>query len=166
MNKNIITLTGFMGCGKTYTSKILAREIGYKLIDTDAEIVARQGRYISQIIKEEGESAFREIERKVISDLLKEDFLVLSVGGGAILHNADLLMQNSTVVFLDTDFDLCYDRIKNDKGRPLAFGKSKEQVFELYSKRLPVYQKNCHLSIKNVDGSESIKKIKEFLKTY
>jgi len=166
MNKNIITLTGFMGCGKTYTSKILAREIGYKLIDTDAEIVARQGKPISQIMKEVGESGFREIEKNVIANLLQHDFLVLSVGGGAILHNADLLMENSTVIFLDTPFDLCYDRIKNDKRRPLVFGKSKEQVFELYSKRLPVYQQNCHLSFKNIDGSETVKKIKEFLKTY
>ena len=166
MNKKIITLTGFMGCGKTYLATILAREIGYKLIDTDAEIVKRQGKYIPQMMKESGESGFRQIERQVIADLLNEDFLVLSVGGGAILHNADLLMQNSTVVFLDTPFDLCYNRIKNDKNRPLAFNKSHEQVFQLYSKRLPVYQQNCHLSIKNVDGSESAKKIKEFLKTY
>lgn len=166
MNKNIITLTGFMGCGKTYVANILAREIGYKLIDTDAEIVRRQGKNIPQIIKEVGESGFRQIERQVIADLLKEDFLVLSVGGGAILHNADLLMQQSTVVFLDTPFELCFNRIKNDKNRPLAFGKSQEEVFVLYSKRLPVYQQNCHLAIKNPDGSEGVKKIKEFLKTY
>ena len=164
MNKNIITLTGFMGCGKSYAAKILAREIGYKLIDTDAEIVKRQGKSIPQIMKETGEKGFRQIERDVIADLLGCDFLVLSVGGGAILHNADLLVQGSTVVFLDTDFEICYNRIKNDKNRPLAFGKSKEQVFEIYQSRIDCYKTNCHIAIKNDDGNVTVKKIKDFLK--
>ena len=166
MNKNIITLTGFMGSGKSYISKILARELGYKLIDTDEQIVKNQGKSIPQIMSEVGEQGFRQIEKEVIADLLNYDFLVLSVGGGAILHNADLLMNGSTVVFLDTDFKVCYERIKNDKNRPLAFGKTYDQVFDIYSQRLEKYQKNCHLSIKNDDGNQIVKKIKEFLKNY
>ena len=145
MNKNIITLTGFMGSGKSYVAQILARELGYKLVDTDSEIVKRQGKKIPQIMSEVGEQGFRQIEKEVIADLLKYDFLVLSVGGGAILHNADLLVSGSTVVFLDTDFDVCYNRIKNDKNRPLAFGRTRDQVFEIYSQRYDIYKKNCHL---------------------
>ena len=166
MNKKIITLTGFMGCGKSFVSQILAKEIGYQVIDTDAYIVAKHGKDIPQIMAETGESGFRQAERQAIADLLDRDFLVLSVGGGAILHNADLLVKNSTVIFLDIPFETCYERIKNDKNRPLVFGKSKQQVFELYSKRLPVYQQNCHLSVSNIDVNETVKKIKEFLKTY
>ena len=166
MNKKIITLTGFMGCGKSYISKILARELGYNLIDADAQIVKSQGKSIPQIMSEVGEHGFRQIEKEVISNLLKQDFLVLSAGGGAILHNADLLLEGSTVVFLDTDFDVCYNRIKNDKNRPLAFGKTREQVFDIYSKRIEIYQKNCHFSVKNDDAYQTVKKIKEFLKNY
>ena len=166
MNKRIITLTGFMGSGKSYISRILARELGYKLIDTDNEIVKKQGKSIPQIMSEEGEQGFRQIEKEVIADLLRNDFVVLSVGGGAILHNADLLMDGSAVIFLDTDFDTCYNRIKDDKNRPLAFGKTREQVFDIYSQRLEKYQKNCHISIKNNDASQIVKKIKEFLQNY
>ncbi len=166
MNKNIITLTGFMGSGKSYMGRILARELGYNLVDTDSEIVKRQGKTIPQIMSEVGESDFRQIEKQVIADLLKNDFLVLSVGGGAILHNADLLMTGSTVIFLDTDFDLCYQRIKNDKNRPLAFGKTRDQVFDIYKQRIDIYQKNCHLSLKNNDSHQKIKIVKEFLKNY
>jgi len=166
MNKNIITLTGFMGSGKSYVSQILAREIGYKLVDSDAEIVRRQKKYIPQIMREVGEEGFRKIEREVLQDLLSHDFLVLSVGGGAIIKNHDLLMDKSTVIFLDTDFDVCYNRIKNDKNRPLAYKKTRDQVFEVYSKRLPVYQKNCHFAVRHEDGAQTVKKIKEFLKSY
>ena len=166
MNKNIITLTGFMGSGKSYISKILARELGYKLIDTDEQIVKNQGKSIPQIMSEVGEQGFRQIEKDVITNLLKQDFLVLSVGGGAILHNADLLMDGSTVVFLNMDFDVCFNRIKNDKNRPLAFGKTREQVFDIYSKRIDIYQKNCHFSTQDQDSTQIVKKIKEFLKSY
>lgn len=166
MNKNIITLTGFMGSGKSYTARILARELGCNFVDTDREIVKRQGKNIPQIMSEVGESGFRQIEKEVITDLLKNDFLVLSVGGGAILHNADLLMSESTVIFLNTDFDVCYERIKNDKNRPLAYGKTREQVFDIYKQRLDVYQKNCHLSVKSNDSHQNLKIVKEFLKNY
>ncbi len=163
MNKRIITLTGFMGSGKTYVSKILAREIGYGIIDSDAEIERRAGKSIPQIMKEEGEAGFRALEQQVLKDILSGEFFVLSAGGGAVLKNADLLLKNSTVVFLDTDFAKCYERIKNDRHRPLARGKSKKELFELYKSRYETYKVNCHLHVKNEDATETVKKIKEFL---
>lgn len=163
MNKNIVTLTGFMGCGKTYVSKILAREIGYGIIDSDAEIEKRAGKSIPQIMDEVGEKGFRDMERKVLESILSNDFLVLSAGGGAVIHNADLLMSSSTVVFLDTDFDKCYERIKNDPNRPLVRNKSKAEVFDLYKKRYDIYRANCHLMVKHEDATVTVKKIKEFL---
>lgn len=163
MNKNIVTLTGFMGCGKTYVSKILAREIGYGIIDSDAEIEKRAGKSIPQIMDEVGEKGFRDMERKVLESILSNDFLVLSAGGGAVIHNADLLMSSSTVVFLDTDFDKCYERIKNDPNRPLVRNKSKAEVFDLYKKRYDIYRANCHLAVKHEDATVTVKKIKEFL---
>ena len=148
MNKKIITLTGFMGCGKTYVSKILAREIGYGIIDSDAEIERRAGKSIPQIMAEEGEAGFRLAERRALEDILK---------------NADLLMSRTTVVFLDTDFDKCYGRIKNDRNRPLAAGKSRDEIFRLYRERYEIYRTNCHFSVKHEDAAITVKKIKEFL---
>lgn len=163
MNKKIITLTGFMGCGKTYVSKILAREIGYGIIDSDAEIERRAGKSIPQIMAEEGEAGFRLAERCALEDILSGEFFVLSAGGGAILKNADLLMSRTTVVFLDTDFDKCYGRIKNDRNRPLAAGKSRDEIFRLYRERYEIYRTNCHFSVKHEDAAITVKKIKEFL---
>ena len=166
MNKNIITLTGFMGCGKSYAGRVLARETGFNLIDSDAEIERRQGKTIPQIMSEVGEQGFRKIETEVLTELLQHDFTVLSVGGGAIIHNAKLLCDGSTVFFLDTDFEKCYARIKNDVNRPLVYGKSKDEVFALYKSRIEIYKNNCHFALKNQDSGESAKKIKEIIKNY
>ena len=166
MNKNIITLIGFMGCGKSYTGRILARELGYNLVDSDAEIERRQNKTIPQIMSETGEQGFRKIETEVLKDLLQHDFTVLSVGGGAVLNNGKLLNDGSTVFFLDTDFEKCYDRIKNDANRPLVYGKSKDEVLALYSGRMDIYKNNCHFVVKSEDSAESVKKIKEILKNY
>lgn len=163
MNDKIITLTGFMGCGKTFVSKILARELGYQLVDSDAEIEKRQGKPIKCIMEEVGESGFRQIETQVLCDVLSQEFLVLSAGGGAVIFNAQMLLEKSTVIFLDTPFDKCYDRIKNDVLRPLVHGKTKDEVFALYQKRYDVYAKNCHFAFKNEDSAQTAKKIKEFL---
>lgn len=166
MNKNIITLTGFMGCGKSFAGRILARELGYNLVDSDAEIERRQGKSIPQIMSEAGEQGFRKIETEVIEELLQHDFTVLSAGGGAVIYNSKLLNDGSVVFFLDTDFEKCYDRIKNDANRPLVFGKSKDEVFALYKKRIDIYKNNCHFAVKGEDSVECVKKIKEILKNY
>lgn len=166
MNKNIITLTGFMGCGKSFVGRILSRELGFNLVDSDAEIERRHQKSIAQIMREVGEQGFRKIETDVLTELLKLDFTVISSGGGAIMNNSQLLQNGSVVVFLDTDFEICYDRIKNDANRPLVYKKSKDEVLALYDSRINFYKDNCHLTVKNENCAESIKKIKEFLKNY
>ena len=52
-------LVGFMASGKTTIGRALAQELGWPFIDIDTEIEAREGRAISQIFLERGESRFR-----------------------------------------------------------------------------------------------------------
>ena len=78
--KNII-LTGFMGTGKTTVGKLLALQLGYEFIDTDALIQERQGRAISDIFLESGETAFRQMEADLAQELGQRQGLVISTGG-------------------------------------------------------------------------------------
>ena len=57
-----ISLTGFMGCGKSSTGRALAERLGARFMDLDAEIVARDGRTIPEIFREGGEAAFRHVQ--------------------------------------------------------------------------------------------------------
>ena len=66
--KNII-LCGFMGSGKTTLAKGLSEALGMPLIDTDEEIVRRQGRAVADIFASDGEAFFRELETELIKEL-------------------------------------------------------------------------------------------------
>lgn len=66
--KNIV-LFGFMGCGKTTVGALLAQKAGLSLLDTDQYLEQKYGRRIPEIFAQDGEEAFRRMEREVCADL-------------------------------------------------------------------------------------------------
>lgn len=143
-NKNII-LIGYMGCGKTTVGKNLARITGYTFSDTDELIEKQQGRTISEIFAADGEEAFREMETKLLEQLIleKSTQLVLSTGGGMPLRekNRKLLAELGTVIYLQTKPQTVYDRIKDDTKRPLLQCEDPlARIHEMLAARGPVYE--------------------------
>ena len=51
------------------------------------------------------------------------------------------------VVFIDTDFDTCYDRIKDDPHRPIAASSTREQLLARFEDRKPKYQAHSHFAV-------------------
>ena len=81
--KMIISLTGFMVCGKSSTGRELAARPGVRLVDLDAEIVARSGRAIPEIFRESSEAAFRAVELETLRTVLDE---ADAAGGDTVLE--------------------------------------------------------------------------------
>ena len=81
-----IFLTGFSGTGKSQVGRIVARLLGWSFLDTDEEIAKRTGKTVEAIFRDEGEKAFREIERIVVSESCLRERQVISTGGGASLQ--------------------------------------------------------------------------------
>ena len=138
-----IVITGFMGCGKSNVARALARRRNLPMIDLDQTITARTGRTPAQLIREEGEPAFRAIESEALSEILsKAGAGVIALGGGAWIQqtNRDLIDQYSCIsVWLDVPFEVCWARIETSaEDRPL--GSNKGEAFELYERRKPVYE--------------------------
>ncbi|MEK9502876.1 shikimate kinase [Gaopeijia maritima] len=77
-----VVLVGFMASGKTTVGAALARRLGWRLIDIDAELVAREGRSVQEIFAAEGEAAFRGLEARAVRDALDEREVVVVPGGG------------------------------------------------------------------------------------
>ena len=97
--RNII-LVGFMASGKSVVGEALSRLAGMPLVDADAEVARRGGRPIPQIFQEDGEAAFRDLERRVIADLCAGAGQVIAAGGGAFVDpDSRALMLASGVVF-------------------------------------------------------------------
>jgi shikimate kinase len=131
-----VVLIGPPAAGKTRVGKRLARRLGVTFIDTDAVIVARYGP-ISGIFAQQGESAFRAIERDVVAEALQLGGVV-SFGGGAVLDprtQADL--GDAHVVLLTVSPEAVAARITDGK-RPLV--QDIDSWRELAEKRLPLYE--------------------------
>jgi shikimate kinase len=143
MNDKVIVLVGFMGCGKTAVAKELSGLLKKRCVDLDARIQDREGRSPAQIIKDDGEPAFRATETKTLRALLdSEDAEVIALGGGAwpIAVNRELVGSvDSIAIWLDTPFDICWQRIEWDSAsRPMA--PSRTDAEKLFSERIPFYR--------------------------
>jgi shikimate kinase len=131
-----------MACGKTEVARTVASELHLKMVDLDAEITSSENRSPAELIREEGEHAFRNIETTMLQRVLERgDANVIALGGGAWIQSENrrlLASKNARIIWLDTPFEVCWSRIESSsEDRPL--GTSKEQASELYKQRYPVY---------------------------
>ncbi|HEX5708857.1 MAG TPA: shikimate kinase [Pyrinomonadaceae bacterium] len=141
-----VVIVGFMCAGKTNVARELARRLGCAWADMDERIAARAGRTPRELIEEEGEEAFREVETRVLAELLGDDegARVVAAGGGTwtLERNRALLARHGCLsVWLDAPFELCWQRIEREGGaasRPLA--RDAASARRLYDERLPVYR--------------------------
>lgn len=143
MGTKQIVIIGFMGTGKTTVAQELARQLDRQVVDLDTVITQRELRGPKEIIEQDGENSFREIEAKLLREvLLAGDTCVIAVGGGAwtIAENRKLIAeQRALTVWLDAPFELCWKRISHGpEARPLA--PSYEIAAKLYNVRRPLYE--------------------------
>ncbi len=132
-------LIGFMGAGKSTVGKLVAELLGVDFVDADEEIVRVVGRSIPEIFAEDGAPAFRDIERRVVLDLLTRGGVV-SLGGGAVMTTAiaDALAEHR-VVYLSIDPAEGYARAQGSD-RPLLAGEDPETRYrELLNERHDTY---------------------------
>lgn len=110
-----VYLCGFMGCGKTTVGRVLADLLGTAYADMDAYIEKSEKMSIPQIFSDKGEGYFRDAETRAVEEMGKNGG-VIACGGGAMLRekNADLAAKNGVVVYIDTPYDICWERIKDD----------------------------------------------------
>lgn len=113
-------LIGMMGAGKTTLGRILAKELGYRFVDTDELIEQVAGQSITEIFATEGEAAFRETETKVLAEVSAYKKLAISTGGGIVVRQQNWsYLHHGIVVWLDVPVEQLYERLREDTTRPL-----------------------------------------------
>lgn len=143
--ENII-LIGMPGGGKSTVGHALARRTGKKIVDADEVLEARVGRKITDIIPNDGEAVFRQMETDTLAELGRQSGLIIATGGGCITQerNYPLLHQNGTIYWLVRD----PDKLPTD-GRPLSqIGKLKD----MFAVRKPMYERFADVVVSN-DGT-------------
>jgi len=137
-----VVLVGPMGAGKSTIGRMLAKELGYRFLDSDRIIEERCGANIPWIFDVEGESGFRERETAMLKELSEEPGTVLATGGGAVMRseNHALLKSDAIVVYLRASIDQQIERTRKDRNRPLLQNDNPEAVLrKLFALRDPIY---------------------------
>ena len=116
--KSNIFITGFSGTGKTTVGRAVARSLGWRLVDTDEEIVKGAGKTIAAIFEEEGEAAFRRLEQQLLAEVCKAQHQVVSTGGGMVMdeRNRRLMERNGIVVCLEAAPHTIHRRLLAEQG--------------------------------------------------
>lgn len=161
-NTENIVLSGMPGAGKSTVGKLLASQMERTFFDLDEEIVRASGRTIPEIFATDGEPAFRELETRVLREVLaNQKGIVIATGGGAVLkdENIDLLHRNGKIYFIDRPLG----ELLPTEDRPLA--SSKEDICKRYEER---YERYCATADYRIDADATAGEVahrirKEFL---
>ncbi|MCW5254080.1 MULTISPECIES: shikimate kinase [unclassified Streptomyces] len=134
-------LVGPMGVGKSVVGQLLAERLGVGFRDTDDDIVAAEGRAISDIFVQEGEDAFRALEKEAVRRAVEEHPGVLALGGGAVLDaDTRALLAGLPVVYLSMDVEEAVRRTGLSVARPLLAVNPRKQWRELMEARRHLYE--------------------------
>lgn len=159
-----IVLIGMMGSGKTTIGKLLGEKLTLRSIDIDVIIEQNEKRTVSEIFQNEGEKYFRNIERETIKKIFTNKDLIISLGGGAFEDQLtqELLLKNSTVIYLKTSPNVILERIKNNTNRPLL---KNQMTVEKIQSIILQRQKNYELANITIltDNKNTDKIVKEIL---
>ena len=149
----MITLTGFMGSGKSTVGRLLADSLGCPFMDLDDLVVKKAGKSIPEIFAQDGEPAFRQLEARLLKQAVEkycENTAVLALGGGAVLSpaSASLLHDKTVCIYLRASLDTLLRRLEGQTaGRPLADASMPARL----AAREPVYEKTAHVTL-DTDG--------------
>jgi shikimate kinase len=138
-------LVGFMGTGKTTVGRAVAHKLGFALLDSDHEIERLRGKTIPEIFANEGEPAFRAMEREFIEKGHPAERTVISCGGGLVVQPGmlALLKSKGVVVCLHASIETILARTARHHHRPLLETENpEERIRTLFAAREPIYKQS------------------------
>lgn len=156
-----------MGVGKSAIGRRLARELGFKYLDSDDVIEAQQGKSIPEIFATEGEAHFRQCERAFIESGHPSERCVVSTGGGLVVQPgmSELLKTKGVVICLFASVDSIIERTSRNKNRPLLNVENPaERVRKLLAEREPIYM-NSGACI-STEGRSIVEIVRHIKRTY
>lgn len=155
----LVFLCGMMGSGKTSLGKKLASKLYWDFIDLDQKIEEIEQKTVSEIFSELGEDYFRNLETKVLNDIINNhQKTIISLGGGTPCYNNNikLINDNGLSIFINVDANKISNRLLNaKKNRPLiakldSYIKIKEYIVSKLKEREPFYYQ-CKIILEGKD---------------
>lgn len=168
-------LVGPTGNGKTVVGRYLARALGFRFLHTDQLIEAVAKKPVAQVIADEGEAAFRNLESKVLEQVSPFVACCVATGGGIVKRKENWgKLHNGVIVYVDTPVDVLRDRLQNEtETRPVRHDavSLRDRTKDIAHERNQLYRQ-ADVSVKckagwsdDETGEEAIRVLTSFIKT-
>ena len=134
-----IFLIGYMGSGKSTVGKKLAAKLDFNFVDVDSFIEQEYKISINDFFKKYGEEKFRDIEHLALLEIIENDNLIISTGGGlpCFNNNMQIIKENGVSIYLKLNVNGLYSRLVNSKKkRPLIQGMAEDDLKKFIEKQL------------------------------
>lgn len=152
-----LSLSGFMGAGKSTVAASLASRLGMPLLETDQMVLALSGEAaIAGIFARYGEAHFRALEKQVARELSTLDYCLISTGGGFVIDSGNVRCLRSSggkIIYLACSFETVQKRVSHLADRPLF--KDLNSARKLFAQRQPIYEACCDYTVSVDDKSVS-----------
>jgi len=147
MSKSNIILIGMPGCGKSTVGVVLAKNMGYRFLDSDICIQEQEKRLLHEIITQEGLEGFLAIENRTNASLDVNKH-VIATGGSAVYGEEAMshLGKIGTIVYLKLPYEDIKERLGDLVKRGVAL-KEGQTLFGLYEERIPLYEKYAEITV-------------------
>jgi shikimate kinase len=147
-----VILIGPPGSGKSTVGPLLAALLGVEFTETDDLIAARAGKQVGDIFIDDGEDAFRDLERTAVAEAIAEHRGVLALGSGSVLSEAARsLLARQRVVYLETGFPAVAKRSGLDGPHPPIPGNPRGRLRQMLEERRPLYADLAWLTVTTDD---------------
>jgi shikimate kinase len=147
-----VILIGPPGSGKSTVGPLLARLLDVDFADTDGLIAQRAGKPVGDIFIEDGEAAFRDLERSAVPEAIAARRGVLALGSGSVLSPATRdLLARQRVVYLKTGFAAVARRTGLAGPHPPMPGNPRGRLRQLLEERRPLYEELAWLTVPTDD---------------
>ncbi len=144
----LVILTGPPAAGKTVVGELLSQRLGAAFADTDADVAAVAGKPVGDIFTDDGEAAFRELERAATQRALATPGTVVALGSGAVLDpGVQQLLAGQAVVYLEAGFPAIARRLGLDRPRVVIPGNPRGRLRSMLEERRPVYERLASLTV-------------------
>lgn len=146
-NKQNIILIGMPGAGKSTIGVVLAKNLGFKFLDSDLCIQEKEDRLLYEIISSEGIEGFLEIENRVNASITMKH-CVIATGGSAVYGKEAMthFKQDGIIIYLKLPFFSIEERLGDLNKRGVAI-KDGQTLKSIYDERIPLYEKYADITI-------------------